>query len=259
MEASLSTTMNEDAAAADELKPQTPPAKKRKVVEKTVVRVRIGNREKNEGPPSDSWSWRKYGQKPIKGSPYPRGYYRCSTAKGCSAKKQVERCKSDASVLVVTYTTSHNHPERLGCNPRKPKQAGQQLQKSPSGREPEESSSQDQEAQQGTYRPAMEAEEFHYSQYLQEGGGELFTLCQLDTTGNNVSSGLVLLEEESGHVRVPSSTDSLTATTLGPARSELEEDEYYGFFDELEELYPTVSLFSREGYHGRHHQQQLVR
>ncbi|KZV57661.1 hypothetical protein F511_03121 [Dorcoceras hygrometricum] len=59
---------------------------------------------------SDMWSWRKYGQKPIKGSPYPRGYYKCSTLKGCMARKQVERNKSDPGMFIVTYTAEHNHP-----------------------------------------------------------------------------------------------------------------------------------------------------
>ncbi|KAK4415897.1 WRKY transcription factor 22 [Sesamum alatum] len=52
----------------------------------------------------------KYGQKPIKGSPYPRGYYRCSTSKGCMARKQVERNRSDPGMFIVTYTAEHNHP-----------------------------------------------------------------------------------------------------------------------------------------------------
>ncbi|KAJ8748927.1 hypothetical protein K2173_013363 [Erythroxylum novogranatense] len=59
---------------------------------------------------SDIWAWRKYGQKPIKGSPYPRGYYRCSSSKGCMARKQVERNKSDPTMFIVTYTAEHNHP-----------------------------------------------------------------------------------------------------------------------------------------------------
>ena len=41
---------------------------------------------------------------------FRRGYYRCSTSKGCSAKKQVERCRTDASMLIITYTSTHNHP-----------------------------------------------------------------------------------------------------------------------------------------------------
>ncbi|XP_039008300.1 WRKY transcription factor 22-like [Hibiscus syriacus] len=63
-----------------------------------------------EGLSSDVWAWRKYGQKPIKGSPYPRGYYRCSTSKGCLARKQVERNRSNPSMFIVTYTAEHNHP-----------------------------------------------------------------------------------------------------------------------------------------------------
>ncbi|PWA57666.1 DNA-binding WRKY [Artemisia annua] len=68
------------------------------------------SRPTGEVVPSDLWAWRKYGQKPIKGSPYPRGYYRCSSSKGCSARKQVERSRTDPNMLVITYTSEHNHP-----------------------------------------------------------------------------------------------------------------------------------------------------
>ncbi|CAK9176923.1 unnamed protein product [Ilex paraguariensis] len=67
-------------------------------------------RKTQEELSADSWAWRKYGQKPIKGSPYPRNYYRCSTSKGCSARKQVERSPTDPNIFVVSYTGEHTHP-----------------------------------------------------------------------------------------------------------------------------------------------------
>ncbi|XP_074279787.1 WRKY transcription factor 22 [Silene latifolia] len=78
--------------------------KKRKKLMKKVCHV------PSEGLSSDKWAWRKYGQKPIKGSPYPRGYYKCSSSKGCLARKQVERNKSDPKMFIITYTSDHNHP-----------------------------------------------------------------------------------------------------------------------------------------------------
>ncbi|KAJ9690738.1 hypothetical protein PVL29_013077 [Vitis rotundifolia] len=91
------------------------PKRSRRAMQKRVVSVPIkdveGSRLKGDcAPPSDSWAWRKYGQKPIKGSPYPRGYYRCSSSKGCPARKQVERSRVDPTMLVVTYSCEHNHP-----------------------------------------------------------------------------------------------------------------------------------------------------
>lgn len=59
---------------------------------------------------ADLWAWRKYGQKPIKGSPYPRNYYRCSSSKGCMARKQVERSNTETDMFIVTYTGDHSHP-----------------------------------------------------------------------------------------------------------------------------------------------------
>ncbi|OIV98386.1 hypothetical protein TanjilG_16713 [Lupinus angustifolius] len=61
--------------------------------------------------PPDEYSWRKYGQKPIKGSPYPRGYYKCSTVRGCPARKHVERAQNDPNMLIVTYEGEHLHAQ----------------------------------------------------------------------------------------------------------------------------------------------------
>ncbi|CAL0315027.1 unnamed protein product [Lupinus luteus] len=82
----------------------TPRSKRRKNQLKKVCQVAAENLS------SDIWAWRKYGQKPIKGSPYPRGYYRCSSSKGCLARKQVERNRSEPTMFIVTYTGEHNHP-----------------------------------------------------------------------------------------------------------------------------------------------------
>ncbi|XP_027347716.1 probable WRKY transcription factor 65 [Abrus precatorius] len=104
----------------------TSSSKRRRAIQKRVVQIPIketeGCRLKGEGntPPSDSWAWRKYGQKPIKGSPYPRGYYRCSSSKGCPARKQVERSRVDPTMLVVTYSSDHNHPWPLSRNQARP-------------------------------------------------------------------------------------------------------------------------------------------
>uniref|UniRef100_A0A453PBU9 WRKY domain-containing protein n=1 Tax=Aegilops tauschii subsp. strangulata TaxID=200361 RepID=A0A453PBU9_AEGTS len=82
----------------------------RKVVCIPAPAAAVAGKTTGEVVPSDLWAWRKYGQKPIKGSPYPRGYYRCSSSKGCPARKQVERSRTDPNMLVITYTSEHNHP-----------------------------------------------------------------------------------------------------------------------------------------------------
>ncbi|XP_030462832.1 WRKY transcription factor 71-like isoform X1 [Syzygium oleosum] len=56
----------------------------------------------------DGYRWRKYGQKAVKNSAYPRSYYRC-TSQGCMVKKRVERSFQDPSIVVTTYEGQHSH------------------------------------------------------------------------------------------------------------------------------------------------------
>ncbi|KAL6618698.1 hypothetical protein ACP70R_033837 [Stipagrostis hirtigluma subsp. patula] len=84
---------------------QRPKKSKKSQLKKVVFEVPVAD----GGVSTDLWAWRKYGQKPIKGSPYPRGYYKCSSLKSCMARKLVERSQEKPGVLVVTYIAEHCH------------------------------------------------------------------------------------------------------------------------------------------------------
>ncbi|WOL15452.1 hypothetical protein Cni_G24233 [Canna indica] len=56
----------------------------------------------------DGYKWRKYGQKAVKNSPFPRSYYRCTNSK-CVVKKRVERSSQDPAVVITTYEGQHCH------------------------------------------------------------------------------------------------------------------------------------------------------
>ncbi|KAJ9171720.1 hypothetical protein P3X46_015042 [Hevea brasiliensis] len=225
-----------------EIKSETQASKRscRKVVEKTVVTVRIGENAgkiKNEGPPSDFWSWRKYGQKPIKGSPYPRGYYRCSTSKGCSAKKQVERCRTDASVLIITYTSTHNHPGpdllNTNLNQQIKDSQTQSTEDHPTTpkREQQERENQNQQTMAISHKDDNESHNFHYLQSPVNCSQDIMISQEDPFTENPAEKTAgILLDEE------PVSCPALM--TLATPKSE-END----FFDELEEL-PTYSAFT---------------
>uniref|UniRef100_A0A5B7BV65 Putative WRKY DNA-binding protein 33 isoform 2 n=2 Tax=Davidia involucrata TaxID=16924 RepID=A0A5B7BV65_DAVIN len=57
----------------------------------------------------DGYSWRKYGEKQVKGSENPRSYYKC-TYPNCPTKKKLERTL-DGHVTEIVYKGSHSHPK----------------------------------------------------------------------------------------------------------------------------------------------------
>jgi hypothetical protein len=58
-------------------------------------------------PSYDGYNWRKYGQKQVKGSEYPRSYYKC-THPNCPVKKKVER-SLDGQIAEIVYKGEHSH------------------------------------------------------------------------------------------------------------------------------------------------------
>ncbi|KAG7541367.1 WRKY domain superfamily [Arabidopsis thaliana x Arabidopsis arenosa] len=57
----------------------------------------------------DGYNWRKYGQKHVKGSEFPRSYYKC-THPNCEVKKLFER-SHDGQITDIIYKGTHDHPK----------------------------------------------------------------------------------------------------------------------------------------------------
>ncbi|CAH8318094.1 unnamed protein product [Eruca vesicaria subsp. sativa] len=69
----------------------------------------LGDSVLSVAPGDDGYNWRKYGQKLVKGSEYPRSYYKC-THPNCEVKKKVERSR-EGYVTEIIYAKTHNHPK----------------------------------------------------------------------------------------------------------------------------------------------------
>ncbi|XP_011627300.1 WRKY transcription factor 44 isoform X2 [Amborella trichopoda] len=85
-----------------------------------LVRESSQSHEHNQKPSYDGYNWRKYGQKQVKGSEYPRSYYKC-THPNCPVKKKVER-SFNGQIAEIVYKGEHNH-----VKPQPPKRASSGL------------------------------------------------------------------------------------------------------------------------------------
>ncbi|PWA69898.1 WRKY3 [Artemisia annua] len=86
--------------------------KRRKTGSKRKVKMIPIIGSKVDSIPADDYSWKKYGEKKVSGTQFPRVYYKCNSVKGCPARKRVELSLTDSKMLIVTYDGEHQHPHR---------------------------------------------------------------------------------------------------------------------------------------------------
>lgn len=137
-----------------------------------------------------------------------RGYYRCSSSKGCPARKQVERSSADPNMLIVTYSCDHNHspPSSRNLHHRPPPPAAAASSVSEEELEEEEEDDDDEEEEEkprDLVHNNQSQELISDSRFLNnsEGnlinGGEFGWLTDFESTSSMILESPILMEERS--------------------------------------------------------------